>query len=427
VSWYWGNPNSWTINCDKTSYFPPNTCLPVRVQTGAKQLDGPALAVGVFVAIYANPQTANGTTGITAQWFRTSKTPFPGSTLPDGYTGPIATPAPGSTATPAPTQTTPPATGANTLPGVYTQIFSNSTPFHTTVAQHKANGAAILPQSAMNYLWSEGISGQEISPTSYYPPIYVSSAADPIKTFTCTGYGACNANGLRIHVPNGAQVEPHSDGHIAVIDTVLNTEVDGWQCAVNTSTLACTWGGQYPFGGSGLANSGSEAVHAGYAAGLMAITAQELLNGHVDHALGINTECLNNPTVYPADLNATGTDESCNGNGPPVYGDLVHLRWTAAQIASSAYSGECKTILTAFATYGAYTHDTGGLGLSFDKEASRSFTALGRTDPWAGTLLPRMVANGDATGGGSTFYWNSCLNRLSAADLELIQIPVGIY
>jgi hypothetical protein len=279
----------------------------------------------------------------------------------------------------------------------------------------------------MNYLWSEGISGQEISPTSYYPPVYVTSASDPLRTFTCTGYGACNANNMRIHVPNGAQVEPHSDGHVIFIDTVLNTEFDGWQCAIASSAVNCTWGGKYPFGGSGLTNSGNEAVHAGYAGGLMLITAQELLNGHIDHALALNTQCLNNPTVYPADMNDSGTDLSCGGTGAPVYGDMVHLLWTPAQIAASGYSADCKVILTAVATYGAYTHDTGGQGLSLDKQASRSFTALGRTDPWVTTILPRMTAAGDASGGNGVYYWNSCLNRLGSSAFEIIQIPAGNY
>ena len=291
-----------------------------------------------------------------------------------------------------------------------------------------AAGAVTLSQSAMNALWNQGVSWQEISPTSYYPPFYVTHATDPVKTFKCTGYGACNANGLQVHIPNGAVVEPHSDGHLAILDTVLGTEIDGWACSIAATAINCTWGGKFPFGGSGITNSGSEADHAGFSGGIMVITAQELLNGHIDHALGINTECLNNPAVYPADPNDGGTDTSCGGSGPPSYGDMVHLLWTPAQIASSAYSAECKTILTAFATYGAYTRDTGGLGLSFDKQASSSYTSLGLADPWITTIVPHMVAAGDAqifssTGG----FWDSCLGRLSASDLELIQIQAGSY
>jgi hypothetical protein len=314
----------------------------------------------------------------------------------------------------------PPAPGVAALPGVWSQIYSN-TPFHRTVAQLKDAGALTLPQSAMNALWAEGVSQQDLSSTSYYTPVYVSSASDPIMTFTCTGYGACNANGARVHVPNGAQIEPHSDGHIAIIDTANSASYDGWACSFGIGSLNCTWGGLWHFGGTGLTSTGSEANHAGYAAGLFIISPQELANGHIDHALGMNTWCLNEPTVYPADLHAGVTDQPCGGSGAPSYGDLVHLLWTPAQIASSAYSAECKTILTALATYGAYTKDTGSDGLSLSIQGARAYTSLGLPDPLDGTILPHLLAAGDANG----HWWASCLNRLAPSDLELLQITSG--
>ncbi len=439
VSWFWGDQTSWTINCDKPTYFPPKTCLPVKVPAGVKQLDGPPLATGIFVAILGTSATTNGSTGLTVQWFRTSKTPFAGSPLPNGYATPAptatptpqpsatptpkptATPTPKPTATPTPKPTAtppPPNPGGDTLPGVWSQVFTGLSPFHETVAHLKAVGASTLSQSAMNTLWSQGVSQQDLSPSGYYSPIYVSSASDPVMTFTCTGYGLCNANGAQIHVPKNAKIEPHSDGHIGIVDTAKGIEYDGWACSFGTASLNCTWGGLFPFTGSGLAANGNSANHAGFTS-LFIITPQELANGHIDHALGINTVCLNGMGVYPAALGAT--DQGCGGSGAPVYGDLVHLLWTPAQIASSAYSNECKTILTALATYGAYTKDTGSDGLSLSVNASLAYTALGQTDPYATTILPHLRAAGDANG----TYWASCLNRLAASDLELLQIPSG--
>jgi hypothetical protein len=323
--------------------------------------------------------------------------------------------------TPTPTPTAP---AGDALPWVYSQIFSSTSPFHTTVAALKANGATTLPQSAMTSLWSQSVSNQDLSITSYMYPVYVGSASDPVKTFTCGNQGAaCDANNLQIHIPSGAVPEPQADAHIALIDATQNLEVDGWACAVTTSAVNCQWGGSHPFGGTGLEDVGSTSVKAGYAAGLFEITAQELLNGHIDHALGINTNCLNNPTVYPADQNAGGTDESCGVTGPPSYGDMVHLLWTPAQIAASPYSTECKTVLTALATYGAYTYDTGNGGLALLTQHQLSYTAIGQPSPWAATIIPDLDASGDASG----TYWHSCLNRLSAADFELVQIEAGSY
>jgi len=328
-------------------------------------------------------------------------------------------------ATSTPVVPTPPVTTITPpLPWVYSQIFSSASPFHTTVAALKANGAVVLPQAAMTSLWSQGISNQDLSITSWMYPVYVSQSSDPVKTFTCAIPGAaCDANDVQIHIPAGAVPEPQSDAHIAILDTTQNLEVDGWACTVSPSTVACQWGGEHPFGGTGLENVGSTSVKAGYAAGLFEITAQELLNGHIDHALGLNTNCLNNPTVYPADQHANGTDESCGATGPPSYGDMVHLLWNPAQISASSYSPECKTVLTALATYGAYTFDTGNYGLALLTQHQLSYTAVGQVSPWATTIIPDLKAAGDANGTA----WQSCFNHLSPSDFELIQINPGTY
>jgi hypothetical protein len=338
------------------------------------------------------------------------------------FTSTSATPSPAPTPvkTPTPSPTSPPVTGGS-LYGVYAQLFGGGSPFRMTVAQHKSAGAMQLSQSAMNTLWGQGVSSQDLGTSSYMFPMYAASSSDPVKKISCWGYGSCNANGLQIHVPYGAQAEPHSDGHISIIDPANNLEFDGWQCSVGSSTLSCTWGGKYALGQNGTANnSSSEAVHAGYAAGAIAITAQELLNGHIDHALGLNTQCLNNPSVYPADT-SSGTDASCGWTGAPSYGDLVHLTMTPAQIAATSHSAECKTILTALATYGAYTFDTGGLGLSLLTQSALSYTALGKSNPWSGTIVPHFDAAGESSGN----YWYSCLNGLGAYNFELLQIAAG--
>lgn len=323
----------------------------------------------------------------------------------------------------APTVAPPPSFTAP-LPWVYSQVFSSASPFHTTVETLKANGAVALPKAAMQSLWGQGISNQDLSITSYMYPLYVSLATDPVKTFTCGDqYAACDANNMQIHIPRGAVPEPQADAHIAVVDMSQNVEVDGWACAVGATTVACKWGGQHALGGTGLEDVGSTSVKGGYAAGLFVITAQELLNGKIDHALGMNTNCLNNPTVYPADQNANGTDETCGDTGPPSYGDLVHLLWTPAQISQSSYSAECKTVLTALSTYGAYTFDTGNYGLALLTQHELSYTAVGQRSPWSTTILPDLNTAGD----GSGTAWHSCLNRLSVADFELLQIKAGSY
>jgi hypothetical protein len=72
------------------------------------------------------------------------------------------------------------------------------------------------------------VANQDLSAQSWMFPVYVSAATDRVKTFTCTKWGACNANGMQVHVPSGALPEAQSDGHIAILDTSQNMEFDGW-------------------------------------------------------------------------------------------------------------------------------------------------------------------------------------------------------
>jgi hypothetical protein len=431
-----------------------------------------AIACVAFASASLSACGGGGGSSSTIPALGASSIPLAGSNLPNGNGAPTATPAatpaakataaptaaPAATPTPTPTPaptvkptvaptaaptvapTTAPTakpTAAPTVPPpepvvppvstTYAQLYSSASPFRTAVAQHKANGATIFPPSAINALWGQGIAYEPIGDARQLP-IYSASASDPLVKIRCTAYGGgCYGSGTSIHVPSAAahQQVNSGDNHILVVDRTLGLEWDGWQCANATAT--CAWGSLYTLGSSGLHgpgdHPGNEGVHGGYAVGLFSLQPAEIAQGHIDHALGLNVPCLNDPTVYPADTQAGGSDESCGGNGPPAYGDLLHLTWTPARIAASAYSAECKTVLTALATYGAYTYDTGNTpGIELQSESSLAFTALGLADPWA-TIRTNMRAAGDSDGTN----WSSCLNRLRASDFELLQIPAGNY
>jgi hypothetical protein len=259
-------------------------------------------------------------------------------------------------------------------------------------------------------------------------PIYLAKSTDPLVTISCAQYGGqCYGSGTKIHVPATAQHQQVNggDNHILVIDKTLGLEWDGWQCA--NASASCSWGSLYTLGSSGLHgpgnHPGNEGVHGGYAVALFALQPAEIAQGHIDHALGINVPCLNNPTVYPADTQAGGTDGSCGGSSAPSYGDLMHLTWSSAQIAASAYSTECKVVLTALATYGAYTYDDGNSpGIEILAASNLPWTTAGQADPWT-AIRADMRAAGDSDGTN----WGSCLNRLSASDFQLVQIPAGSY
>jgi hypothetical protein len=163
ISYYWGDPKLWTINCGAPVYYPPNTCLPVTA-SGATKVSGPALAAGEFVAIYANPSTAN-SKGITAIAFATSLTPFAGSPLPPGYIGPTPAPTASANPTPAPTASANP-TPAPTPSGSSTLVDWPTYGYDVQRSGFNPYTTGITPASIsqLHVAWQKNIGGAQTQP-----------------------------------------------------------------------------------------------------------------------------------------------------------------------------------------------------------------------------------------------------------------------
>jgi hypothetical protein len=365
-----------------------------------------------------------------------------------------------------------PAPGASASPQypIYSSAFTGNTPFHHTVAQLMAAGATIVSNAsnnmAANYL-SQGI--EQSQPLRLHGggsvgPLYIAQKTDPAYVFSCPAYGSCNATGRIVHFPAGAHAHTDSDHHLSTVDFGSGEEVDGWggyspngtstcdgglnptaacpyPCNLtpgsngNPGSANCAWGGVYKLNGNGLSTVYGHSGNAGgYAFGLMNITAGEILQGHIDHALGIAQSCLDPNTVYPSDH--PGTDAKCSGNAPPyfntfnepqpAYGNLIHLR-SSVDVATLAGSASCRIILTALKTYGAYTADNNGkYGITLNLEdAAGQYGGNVPANPWFSTILPDMAVHGDATESdnpNSPFVYSSCLGKVTPDDIEIIQI-----
>jgi hypothetical protein len=329
---------------------------------------------------------------------------------------------------------------------LYSSYFTGTTPFHQSVAALMSAGATVLPATVATHLAAQGLGNNLPNhPSSGMGPIYIAQSGDPGYTFVCPRYNGCPAAGLVTHYPAGASPAVGSDHHLVSFDPVyLDGEVDGWGgygCAGETNPVEpsgtclnpcnlvpgspaianCSFGGFSAFSGSGLGNGGNAA---GYAYGLFQISAQDLLQGHIDHALGMVTSCLDNGGVFPA---ARSSDSLCPANLEPsaVYGDLIHLK-SSVDVATLGYSPYCAIVVQALQTYGAYTTDTNGsygISLEFEDPANPIYAT---NDPWSG-IYGSMIAGGDASGAGTNVQnFQSCLQRLNPSDIEVIQIPTTL-
>ena len=215
------------------------------------------------------------------------------------------------------------------------------------------------------------------------------------------------------------------------------------QCNViasgGTNFLNCSWGGDYKFSTKGLqsTNDNGSGVGAGFAEGLFALTAGDVINnGPIQHALGVNTECLDNDTsegtngsVYPSSR-GSASDQTCAGTGysspAPPYGALWHLK-NSVNVSGLGYGRYCAKIVQAMQTYGLYTTDTGNGQLQLVFENPVSYNILPYTsNPFYTTIWSSMVASGDGTGTGTNFSFDSCFNRLNASDFEIYYAPKSL-
>lgn len=341
----------------------------------------------------------------------------------------VYSPSPVQTVNPVPQPSVSPVAAPGPYP-IYSQLFTGNTPFHHTVAELMAAGATVRSDSVAANYWAQGLGSVNVNMSAAVigGPYIVSAPGSPTYTFQCPAYGGCNAGGKLVSYPPGATPTTDSDHHLQVLDLIHAQEVDGWGgdgggCAIGGGTVNCSSGGVFPFSGDGLAHGGS-ANAAGIAFGLYLTTAREITQGHIDHALGIEQSCLDNGGVYPATVGRS-TDSACNGsNGAEPnarYGDLIHLK-SSVTISSLSTGRTCQVVLAALQRYGAYTIDNNG---SWGR--TLLFDVPGETagPVWAGFIFPEMVADGDASGSGSQYSTHTCLQRIPAADIEVLTLNQG--
>ena len=429
VSWFWGNQTQWTINCDKAFYFPPNTCLVVNVQAGAKQLDGPPLAVGIFVAIYATKASSQ-SNGLLVTSFRTSKTPFAGSPLPNGYVGPTATPSFGPTATPTPKPTmtptptvtptpkitpTPPTITGSVYPPEWPAWTSNSVFLLNLDSHNPAGHIASWSSRALNEYntnhngmgsWTTFTPLMIGDPNDGSTPIYIAQNSDPTFKIHCTLYNCPSVEGAVIHVPIPYAVEHNGggDGHFGVIapDKVhlysfyQTRQPSGGTINVGSGFMLLSTG----TGWSTVYGGASNAAQASFIAGT--VTAYDLLRGQIQHALIVAAPCESG-SVYPTIASPDGPCAS--GNGAPMGGHLW-LNMTDAQIDAQGMPTTKTIIAKALAHYGAFIMDSAGAnawsihrdGAAAPNDAAARWaqlkaTVLGGSNTWLTDGWPSAVVN----------------------------------
>jgi hypothetical protein len=294
--------------------------------------------------------------------------------------------------------------------------FSAVSPFNTPIPANAAlapDNAAVLAHMS-RYAWSiDGTNSVfDFDPDALGTrPVFYATSSDPVMTVhckndagvgSCTGANGVNTGGVKINVPAGAVPFANADAHMTVIETATGKEYDFWDTSVSGSTIDAGTGAELSMSGDGRGSQGDNGQFA-LAAGL--VRPSELAAGQINHALVVTVPCVNakgpKGVAWPAEYGyGSPCGEGWNESpvGAPQMGQLLRLNMTAAQIQASRAPAWQKTIMTAFATYGAYIEDTDGnqaAGIDILTQGGSSWTDLGQPDPWLTVTRQFGSSNGD--------------------------------
>lgn len=196
--------------------------------------------------------------------------------------------------------------------------------------------------------------------------------ANPLTTayaVGCTKYDCGTSVVFRI--PAYAQPSTGSDHHLVVIDPFANEELDMWLANQDPGTNIWSAGSRYltdPNGWGAMCTAGSP-CHGAVAAGLAAfggiVRPEEIVQGHIDHALFFADPYTRRGYVA---CPATYTDGISDDPGAIPEGARIQLDPTF-DIDAQPWPRWERIVAHALQTYGAYVGDTGGT-LGFVAEAS---------------------------------------------------------
>lgn len=413
-----GSAQGFTANCNNHNNFGQGySCIPVTT-TGATIVGNDT--VGAYFELWGTVSPPN----VTATYVIFSATPFPSPTpaaSPAPSAKPTASPSPTPSPSPTAVPTVTPAPLANGVawPASF-QPYAGSPVWSAAV---ESNPSYDPNSSAIIAAWFPGagngfpVRNQEPGPYDYTHPIYFAAGTDPTISVNCPSGGGCvtsgaNAFASSMQIPAKAHPAESNgngagDSHIGVVQP--NGIEDDVYCWNSNSTPTCdqpggnasnSWSagatmgpaysadtcGSFYSGNGQLASTTNGNTTAGAACeGAGLLSPQQLLAGHINHALFLITNCANG-NEYPAETSSN--TNHCSGTGPALGARLWYDVPDATTNANPALQPWEKAILNALHDYGGYVMDdvNGGpisAGIEFVPESEEPAYRYGSGDQWS--------------------------------------------
>jgi hypothetical protein len=207
----------------------------------------------------------------------------------------------------------------------------------------------------------------------YAIPIYGTSADTPSYTVTCTrvDYGTCPFSNRPVVIPAGAKANSGSDGALVTVDEAKGLSFEFWRAVKSGDQWSTSFGAVNSLSGSGW---GGAATGSGASRLAGVVRMAEIADGHVPHALALQTSNACNTYRSPAlKSDGTSTGQACIPEGARLQLDpsldLNGLHLMAGELA----------VATAMQQYGGYVMDVSGapLSVSFERDSDAAPGELG--------------------------------------------------
>ena len=273
------------------------------------------------------------------------------------------------------------------------RVFAASSPYYrelpakTPKAAKSAKLVASLNSQAHKFYGTKAHANVNVNTNRFAPALYVAYASDPVfdvKGWNCQhkakGWDApLNRQLTRVHIPVDLQPDPSTDGSVSIYNADTRDVVELWKARKVGGQWQACWGGR-------IANSdrargtftNSFGVSAsGLALQGITIRQQELLDGRIDHVIGLAIPFTRKGTVsWPANR----TDGWKSGTQLSV-GQMLRLP-ANLDLAAMKLSPAAMTIARAAQNYGIIIADTSG-SVAFSAEnpialASNSYDTVFR-------------------------------------------------
>lgn len=323
--------------------------------------------------------------------------------LTTATTPPPPPPPPDPTPPPTPTPTTSCLGLADAPPSADSRPYSIASPFNQEIPPNPT----VVPQSdaIVKAALANGVgtlSFGQITSKQFGHPVYIARDTDPQVTVHVGGY---SLTGMKIRLPALAKAAGGGDGHIGVVQPDC-WEIDLWHVTARSATdITAEIGYRQRYDGPGVVTpgmaktdktlGGTTASYVGLDAGT--IGPEELIAGHINHALFLVLSCGSSDTSFGFGVQAPGAsgrggrgsfvypafkgDAACSGVRAPM-GARFYLPLTPAQVAATGAPLWEQAEANAVHQYGAIVSDTGGPGFGFMLKPDLQWTALGQPNPY---------------------------------------------